>query len=96
MLQELQVVSAKNTEQPTCLNKQELIEPEFDNMIKTSKDQTCTLQHLHELHIFVGQRQRLQTLPVAIMTWTPIFIAALKAFTVFVVILLLPLSSVPT
>jgi hypothetical protein len=53
------------------------------------------LQHLHELHIFVGQRQRLQTLPVAIMTWTPIFIAALKAFTVFIVILLLPLSSVP-
>jgi hypothetical protein len=41
MLQELQVVSAKNTEQPTYLNKQELIEPEFDKiMIKTSKDQT--------------------------------------------------------
>jgi hypothetical protein len=85
----------RNIQRPTSLNIHNQPSQTSLQNEKTAKSRSaCCYKSCIRILWFQGT-QREQTLPVAIITWTPIFIAALKAFAVFIVILLLPLSSVP-
>ncbi len=65
-------------------------------MKKTAKSRSACCYKSCIRILWFQRTQREQTLPVAIITWTPIFIAALKAFAVLLVIMLLLFINVPT